>query len=206
MSLNILGFLGASVLLTLMPGPDILFVITQSISQGKKSGIIIALGLCTGLIVHTTAASFGLSYILYTSEYAFSIVKYLGAAYLLYLGLITLIKEKENAIHDIQEKRTLNHLYQRGILMNLLNPKVSLFFLAFLPQFVKADSDDYSIQMLLLGVIFIMQAIIIFSIVSVLADTLFRAVMTNKKLAGYFKWVKSGVFFVIAISILVSKL
>ncbi len=96
--MNILGFLGAAILLTLMPGPDILFVITQSIIRGKKAGIIFACGLCTGLIVHTAAVSLGLSLILYKSPVAFAVLKDLGAGYLIYLGIKSFIHRNDNAM------------------------------------------------------------------------------------------------------------
>ena len=96
--MNILGFLGAAILLTLMPGPDILFVITQSIIRGKKAGIIFACGLCTGLIVHTAAVSLGLSLILYKSPVAFVVLKYLGAGYLIYLGIKSFIHRNESSM------------------------------------------------------------------------------------------------------------
>lgn len=100
--MNILGFLSAAILLTLMPGPDILFVITQSITRGKKAGIIFACGLCTGLIAHTAAVSLGLSWILYNSPVAFSVLKYMGAAYLIYLG-----------VKSLSTGRKIHWLYQR---------------------------------------------------------------------------------------------
>ena len=203
--MNIPGFIGASILLTLMPGPDILFVITQSLSQGKKTGIIIALGLCTGLIIHTTVAGVGLSYVLYTSQWLFKTIKYLGVAYLLYLGIITIFEQTSDSQEFNSSNKNEKNLYVRGILMNLLNPKVSFFFLAFLPQFIHSDSDNYSFQMIILGLIFTIQAIIIFSLVSISADVLFRNFLTRKNMTAGFKWIKALVFFIIALSIIIES-
>ena len=112
-----------------MPGPDILFVITQSITRGKKAGIIFACGLCTGLIAHTAAVSLGLSLILYNSPVAFSVLKYMGAAYLIYLGVKSYIHRKENSLALPSAAGVEYKLYRKGILMNILNPKVLLFFI-----------------------------------------------------------------------------
>lgn len=204
--MNILGFLGASIILTLMPGPDIIFVITLSISKGKKSGILTALGLCTGLIIHTTLASLGLSIILYQSALAFQILKYAGAAYLVYLGILAIIHRNKGQF-DFNSIINNNHnnLYGRGILMNVLNPKVALFFLAFLPQFVNPELSNTPIQMMILGGIFIVQAIIIFTIVSYLADKLSRKLISNPNISKIFNWVQASVFFIIAISLALSK-
>ncbi|MBH0229694.1 LysE family translocator [Halobacillus yeomjeoni] len=163
----LLSFLGMAVALTLMPGPDILFVISQSISQNSRAGISTALGLCTGLFVHISAATAGLSAIIYQSGIIFSLIKYAGAVYLLYLAWQA-FKSKTNRIDmNEQVRRSYQSLYKKGIIMNVLNPKVSLFFLALLPQFVNEGSWNATVQMLTLGVIFLVQAFVIFSTVSV---------------------------------------
>lgn len=197
----ILAFLSASVLLTLMPGPDILFVISQSIAQGKRAGIMIALGLCTGLIAHTTAASLGISAILINSPLLFSIVKISGAIYILYLGILEIIHRKKGLEVDV-DKTHHHRLYRRGIFMNLLNPKVSLFFLAFLPQFVQADSMNPGRDMAILGILFILQAIMIFSIVSVAADTFAAILLKRLRNSVGFAWIKAGIYLIIAGSLL----
>ena len=197
---NLLYFLSAAVMLTILPGPDMLFVIAQSISLGKKAGISVALGLCTGLIFHTIAAAFGISIIIYNSDVAFMILKYLGVAYLIFLAFMAL---KESTINlNINWQINKIHLYRKGILMNLLNPKVLLFFLAFLPQFVDQSDGNVSLQMVSLGIIFIIQAIIIFSIVSVLASKISEKLITNKKFAKYLKWIKAAILLFIGISLI----
>jgi len=197
---NLLYFLSAAVMLTILPGPDMLFVIAQSISLGKKAGISVALGLCTGLIFHTIAAAFGISIIIYNSDVAFMILKYLGVVYLIFLAFMAL---KESTINlNINWQINKIHLYRKGILMNLLNPKVLLFFLAFLPQFVDQSDRNVSLQMVSLGIIFIIQAIIIFSIVSILASKISEKLITNKKFAKYLKWIKAGILLFIGISLI----
>jgi len=178
--MNLIQFTFASILLTLMPGPDIIFVVTQSVTQGKKSGIMIALGLCTGLIFHISAAALGLSLLIYNSEIAFTILKYIGAAYLIYLGILALVDRNKNSFDlDFKDKKEVKKLYSKGILMNILNPKVSLFFLAFMPQFIKTDQANISLQIIILGLIFIIQAILIFIAVSYLADKLASKLLKN---------------------------
>ena len=197
---NLIYFLSAAVMLTILPGPDMLFVIAQSISLGKKAGISVALGLCTGLIFHTIAAAFGISIIIYNSDVAFMILKYLGVAYLIFLAFMAL---KESTINlNINWQINKIHLYRKGILMNLLNPKVLLFFLAFLPQFVDQSDGNVSLQMVSLGIIFIIQAIIIFSIVSILASKISEKLITNKKFAKYLKWIKAAILLFIGISLI----
>jgi len=200
--MNIIGFLGASVLLTLMPGPDIIFVITQSISQGKKAGILTALGLSTGIIVHTTAASLGISLILYESATAFNILKYLGAAYLIFLGIQAILERNKNNFKlGNSSSQDYKKLFKKGILMNILNPKVSLFFLAFLPQFVSSNSKNPSLEMMFLGLIFMIQGVIIFSIISILAERLSEKLMKNPKISKTVNWIKASVFLLIGINL-----
>lgn len=197
----ILYFITASVLLTLTPGPDILFVFAQSASQGKSAGVATALGLCTGLIVHTAAAAVGISAILYQSTLAFQIIKYAGAFYLLYLAFQAL---RERSINMSADKKAyqLGALYQKGILMNLLNPKVSLFFLAFLPQFIQPEAGSISLQMIFLGIIFFVQALIIFSIVSILAGHIAEKLWTHPKVFKIINNAKAGIFALIAVKLI----
>lgn len=181
--MNLWGFVSAAVLLTLMPGPDILFVITQSITRGRRAGITFAAGLCTGLIAHVTAVSLGVSVLLMSSPMAFSVLKVAGAAYLIYLGVKAFGARHENHFEVSSEGVVSGKLYRKGILMNILNPKVILFFLAFFPQFIDKGIENPVPLMLLLGVIFMVQAFLIFSLVAVLADRLARRLMRDPKIA-----------------------
>lgn len=200
--MNLWGFISAAVLLTLMPGPDILFVITQSITRGRKAGIIFVAGLCTGLIVHVTAVSIGVSFLLMSSPVAFTVLKFTGAAYLFYLGIKAFLARRENPF--ILEKTTAIHgkLYRKGILMNILNPKVILFFLAFFPQFVDYEAGHPVSRMLVLGLIFMMQAFLIFSMVAILAGRLAGRLMRDPKIALGMNITESLIYVAIGISIL----
>ena len=152
---TISAFFIASVLLAFAPGPDNIFVLTQSALQGKLSGLMVVFGLCTGLLVHTGAVAFGVAVIFQASALAFTLLKFIGGGYLLYLAwhAFRASPEKIN-MHGGQEK-AVGILYRRGIIMNLTNPKVSIFFLAFLPQFADPQRGPISLQMVVLGVIFI---------------------------------------------------
>ncbi|MEZ5334021.1 MAG: LysE family translocator [Methanolobus sp.] len=203
-STQILYFIAASVALTLLPGPDILFVLTQSISQGKTAGMAIAAGLCTGLLFHTTAAALGVSAILYSSAVAFSILKYVGAIYLLYLAYKAIKEEGNLASMESVRETELPLLYRRGIFMNILNPKVSLFFLAFLPQFVNVDSGSIPLQMLFLGAVFILQAIVVFFIASFFVGMIGKKIMESPGMGKKVNWAKAGIYSVIGIELALS--
>src|SRR5690625_5212090 len=149
--LSILSFLGAAIVLTLMPGPDNMFTLAQSIGKGKKAGIFTTLGLCTGLLFHITATTIGISAVIYHSAVAFTIVKYAGAAYLLYLAYKSFTEKGSKLNLEAEDALDYKSLYKKGIIMNLLNPKVSLFFLAFFPQFINYQNGYVSIQMLAYG-------------------------------------------------------
>lgn len=206
-TMEIFQFIIASVALTLMPGPDILFVITQSVSQGKKAGIIFATGLCTGLLFHIGAAAFGLSLIIKNTPTLFSMIQYAGAAYLIYLGIEALRHlHKNNFEWNEETKNKGRKLYPRGIIMNILNPKVSLFFLAFLPQFIEAGSKNAQAQIILLGGIFIVQAWLVFSLVSIASGQLSNSLRSNPKISYYIQWVKGFIFLAIGLQIAFSQL
>ncbi len=201
---QLLYFIAASVALTLLPGPDILFVLSISISQGKKAGIATASGLCTGLLFHTTAAALGISALVYSSAIAFTIVKYAGALYLIYLAFKAL-KESGTSFSSFDVKETdVPLLYKRGIVMNLLNPKVSLFFLAFLPQFVSAGSGSIPLQMIFLGIVFLFQALFIFFLVSIFAGFIGSRIMKMPNAGKYVNWAKAGIFSIIGVELALS--
>lgn len=201
----LLYFIAASVALTLLPGPDILFVLSISISRGKKAGMATALGLCTGLLFHTTAAALGISAIVYGSALAFTIVKYAGALYLIYLAFKA-IKESGSFLSSFEITETdVYLLYKRGIVMNILNPKVSLFFLAFLPQFVNTGSANIPLQMIFLGIVFLIQALFIFFLVSIFAGLIGSRIMAMPKAGKYVNWAKAGIFSIIGLELALSS-
>jgi threonine/homoserine/homoserine lactone efflux protein len=193
MTSTLLYFLGASVALTIAPGPDNVFVLTQGIARGKKPAIITALGMCSGISIHTTAAAFGISAVFYSSVVAFNAVKYAGAAYLLYLAWKTL-RERSSIKLSHPDARSDAALFKRGFIMNVLNPKVAMFFLAFLPQFVSPAAGWFPLQMLLLGLIFMVQAVIIFCLIGYFSGSIGSFILTRPKIAKYFDWLTAGVF------------
>jgi threonine/homoserine/homoserine lactone efflux protein len=150
-------FLCAGVLLNLTPGPDTVYILGRSLAHGRRAGVASALGICVGSIFHTCAAAFGLSAFLATSAWAFSAVKLAGAAYLILLGLRALL-QSEYDLH-VPAKFTQNDpvaVFRQGILTNVLNPKVALFFLAFLPQFIDSATPSKMAAFLILGLTFVM--------------------------------------------------
>lgn len=199
--MNLWGFVSAAVLLTLMPGPDILFVITQSITRGRKAGIVFAAGLCTGLIVHVTAVSLGVSVLLMSSPVAFTVLKFAGASYLVYLGVMAFMSRNVNKIQAETSGKAVAKLYRKGILMNVLNPKVVLFFIAFFPQFVETSVENPIPQVLLLGLIFMIQAFVIFSLVSILAERLSRRLMQSPAISFWMNVAEAVIYGIIGIGI-----
>lgn len=162
-------FFIASILLNLTPGNDMIFVVSRSISQGTRAGYFSALGIFVGCFVHILAAVFGLSLILAKSALAFEIIKYAGAAYLIYLGIkMILTKPSVNVGTQNLQRTAYGKLFQQGILTNALNPKVAIFFLSFLPQFVDASSPYLKLHLLTLGAWFALQGTLILLIVAFL--------------------------------------
>jgi len=169
---TISAFFLASALLAIAPGPDNVFVLTQSALHGKLSGLIVVFGLCTGLLVHTGAVAFGVAVLFQASALAFTILKVIGAGYLLYLAW-QIFRVSPVPIHMSKSpKISLSMLYRRGIIMNVTNPKVSIFFLAFLPQFADPQRGSMSLQMVALGGIFIIATILVFGAVALVGGIL----------------------------------
>lgn len=194
-------FLTTSLLLCLAPGPDNIFVLTQSMLRGTLSGFLVTLGLCTGLLVHTSAVALGVAVIFQQSLLAFTILKLCGAAYLLYLawgafragasGLGTL-----NA--SSLDKMTL---YRRGIFMNITNPKVSIFFLAFLPQFTDPSRGHLTLQLLELGAVFIVCTLLVFGLISLLAGKVGNWFSQSPKAEVMMNRVAGSVFAALAVKL-----
>ena len=191
---QILLFFISSLALTLMPGPDILFVINQSI-EDKKSGLLVAFGLCSGLFVHTLLLALGLSAIIEQNDNIIMFFKYFGSVYLFYLASQEF--KKDSSTREIQKE----NFYLRGVYMNLINPKVLIFFLAYFPNFLFSDTISVSYQFIILGAIFILQALTVFSIVSLASNKLISILKVdskNKKIV----YLKSFIFILIGLSML----
>jgi threonine/homoserine/homoserine lactone efflux protein len=165
-------FFLASTLLAVAPGPDNIFVLTQSALHGKLSGLVVMFGLCTGLLVHTSAVAFGVAVIIQTSVLAFNMLKMIGAGYLLYLAWQILRASPEEIRLHGRRPKSLGELYRRGIIMNVTNPKVSIFFLAFLPQFADPSRGTMSLQLIALGGVFIIATILVFGSIALIGGGL----------------------------------
>ena len=200
----LLLFLSVSVALTLAPGPDILFLITQGSSRGPRAGLATALGLAAGNLVHTLAAVLGISVIFQTSELAFEGLKVAGALYLLYLAWQALRHRKEGLDLARADEADGAALFMRGVLMNVLNPKVALFFLAFLPQFVNPAAGPVWSQMLLLGVIFTLQVVVVFGVIGLAAGVIRERLIAGRMgaLASWSPYLVAGIFIALALRLL----
>ena len=158
-------FILAGLLLNITPGPDLLYIAGRTASQGFRSGLAAVMGINVGCLVHTFAAAIGLSAILTASAEAFFVVKLIGAAYLVYVGISLLLEKQADSpaleISDRLPSKTVHQAFWQGFLTNVLNPKVALFFLAFLPQFISADSPTKPAAFVLLGVIFILNSLFV---------------------------------------------
>jgi threonine/homoserine/homoserine lactone efflux protein len=165
-------FVGAALLLLVVPGPSVLYIVTQSVSHGRRAGIASVAGITTGTLVHIAAATVGLSALLASSAVAFDVVKYLGAAYLIVVGIRRLAGWEREQEPWAGEPRDLGRLYRQGIVVNTLNPKTALFFLAFLPQFTKPENGSLPLQLVALGGIFILSTLLVFGAISLLAGVM----------------------------------
>jgi threonine/homoserine/homoserine lactone efflux protein len=165
-------FLAASALLTVAPGPDIVYVLTRGIAQGPRAGFAAALGFATGCIFHTLLAALGIAALIRSSDLAFNAVRYAGAAYLAWIGIQALTHRAAFSVEGARDARSLAVIYRQSVLGNMLNPKVTLFFLAFLPQFVDAAAGRVGLQMALLGAIFMAQTVAIFGAVALFSGYL----------------------------------
>ncbi|MEE3034297.1 MAG: LysE family translocator [Bacteroidota bacterium] len=175
MDLEILiAFILSSTALTLMPGPDIIYVISQSVIFGKRNGVLISLGLVTGLLFHTLMVVFGLAAIINIYPNLIFTIKLLGSIYIVYLGFISIRKSYQMDVNIKSFHQEENGGFYRGLVMNLLNPKVSLFFLAIFPGFLFSQSLSIQVQFLILGFIFFVQALVIFIIVTILSNYFFK--------------------------------
>ncbi len=175
-----LVFFSAALALNLSPGPDLIYILSRSIAHGRRVGLASAAGVCTGAFVHVLAASIGLSAILSTSATAFTVVKYAGAGYLIYQGVKSLRSAGAtfSAAEDIESDASAWRAFRQGVLIDILNPKVAVFFMAFLPQFVRPGHGSESLQLVMLGTLVICVAIIVeafFVLIAAKATNFFRA-------------------------------
>ncbi|MFJ7919782.1 LysE family translocator [Lysinibacillus fusiformis] len=189
-----LSFIAIVLLLFLIPGPAVIITITQTLKSGKKNGIYTALGIGLGDLVHTLAAVLGLSAILMKSATAFEVVKYIGVAYLVYLGIQMLITKPKKIEQPTVEQSPASTSFRQGFLAEILNPKTALFFLAFLPQFIQHNETPVTVQLLTLGITFVVMSALYTILLAVVTSFIGEKMFT--KTSGSSRWLEKTVGFV----------
>jgi threonine/homoserine/homoserine lactone efflux protein len=192
---SVLGlFVVAAIVLLLTPGPAVLYIVTRSVEQGRLAGLVSALGIHVGTLVHVAAAALGVSALLVSSALAFDVVKYLGALYLVYLGVRKLMGRDQSAGGQALPPRSLRRLFGQGVVVNVLNPKTALFFLAFLPQFVDVSKGAVGFQILVLGMIFVALGVLSDGLYAVAAGTAGAWLKREGRLLRAERYVSGSVF------------
>lgn len=169
---TLLAFAGAAMLLFILPGPAVLYIVTRSLSQGRVAGLVSVAGIHVGSVVHVIAAAAGLSAIIAASSVGFTAVRWLGAAYLLYLGIRTLLSRDDSFATGTAEPASYRRIFSQGVVVNVLNPKVALFFLAFVPQFIDPSLGNTTFQVVVLGAVFVAAGVVSDGIYALAAGTL----------------------------------
>ncbi len=192
---SLISFAVASVALLVIPGPAVIYIVNRSVADGRQIGLAAVVGLELGTFMHVLAATVGLSAILATSENAFNVVKYLGASYLILIGLRTLTRKPE-AISTSASSMTQSQAFRQGFIINMLNPKIALFFLSFLPQFIDPNISSNARQSLILGSVFVLCGFVIDGIYALTASSL-REVLVRGKALPFIQQYVAGVVFVL---------
>ena len=197
---SLVVFIAATIALLLLPGPTVLYIVTRSLEQGRVAGFASTLGTGLANIVHVTCAALGLSVLLMQSALAFNFIKYLGAAYLIYLGVRTLMRKAQTI--DIQNIQLMKHsqIFTQGFIVNLLNPKTALFFLSFLPQFVNPARGSVVLQIIILGLIFTSLAIVSDTLLVLIAGTARHFLTGNLIMARLQKYFAGTIYISLGIS------
>src|SRR3990172_8429613 len=198
-------FIGISWALIIAPGPDMFYVITRGMAHGRKAGIVSAIGVICGILVHTTAAAFSLTMILQTSAFAFLLVKYVGAAYLIYLGVRAW---RDNNTFSLQTSTSVvnpHQLFWQGVLSNVLNPKIAIFFLAFLPQFVDKGSGQVALQMVILGLTFAWFGLCFLAVVGYSAGTIGGWLTRRPSFAHFLQRLAGGILIGLGVRLAFTK-
>lgn len=199
----LISFVLATAALAISPGPDNIYVLMQSVTHGKKYGLATVFGLISGCIIHTTLLAFGVSVVIKNSETLFFIIKLFGAGYLLYLAYQVFRSSGNLSVTENQvPKKSVGQLYKQGFIMNVLNPKVSMFFLAFFPGFLFSSTISTVWQFYILGFIFMGVSLLIFSAIAILAGAISLYIKSNTHIGLYLKWLQIIVFIGIAILIM----
>jgi threonine/homoserine/homoserine lactone efflux protein len=193
-------FCAASLALAVVPGPAVLYIVAQSVDQGRLAGLVSALGICVGGLVHVVAATIGLSSLLASSATAFTIVKYAGAAYLVILGVRRMVTKETVEDEIARTPRSRRRLFVDGVVVNALNPKTALFFIAFLPQFVDPEASNATLQILGLGLVFAVIALSSDSLWAFAAGTAGAWLKRSRWYLGCKRWVTGTVFVALGLS------
>ena len=193
-SSTLLLFSAAAMALIVVPGPAVLYIVAQSIDRGRLAGVVSALGVAVGGLVHVTAAAIGLSSLLVSSATAFNVVKYAGAAYLIGLGLWTILRRPDEPAVDHPRARTLRRRFGQGVVVNVLNPKTALFFFAFLPQFVDPGNGSAALQIGVLGLVFVALAVASDTMWALAAGTASERLRGNRRFLAVQRYVSGSVF------------
>jgi threonine/homoserine/homoserine lactone efflux protein len=196
-------FVSASIALIVASGPDSLYVLMQSISGGQWTGLSSAFGTSTGILVHTSAAVLGLSAILRTSAFAYTVVKYAGALYLLYFGIQTIRHKEEFELRTDETDTDTGGSYRRGVMINSLNPKVAIFFLAFLPQFVTPGPSAW-LDMLLLGVLYATLTLLYLGTLALMSSRVKTVLTTHPRVTDVIRWAAGSVIVGFGIELAIS--
>ena len=191
---TLLLFAAAALALIVVPGPAVLYIVAQSIDRGRPAGLVSALGVAAGGLVHVTAAAIGLSSLLVSSATAFAVVKYAGAAYLIGLGLHTLFVRPEAPAAAAPRERRLRRVFWQGAVVNVLNPKTALFFFAFLPQFVDPKQGSAALQIGVLGLLFVVLAVVSDSVWALAAGTASERLRRSRRFVALRRYVSGSVF------------
>ncbi len=204
---NYIEFIIAGIILNLTPGADTMYILTRSISQGKKAGFYSVFGIVTGGLLHTLFAALGLSVILTKSATAFTVVKYLGVAYLLYLGIKMLVDKSNTFESDTKEIEhlDLHKIYRDGVLTNILNPKIALFFLAFLPQFINPEYAEGTLPFLILGLTFMATGTIWCLFLVYATSTMTKTLRNNNKIGKLLQKFSGLMFIGLGIKLFTAK-
>ncbi|HEM48780.1 MAG TPA: LysE family translocator, partial [Caldithrix sp.] len=191
--INLPLFFISSIMIIIAPGPDFIYVTTRSISDGNKAGILSAIGVCVGLLIHTMFAAFGLSAIIQTSRVAYLIIKYIGAAYLIYIGIKAIITKANVESSNVTSLNKNGKIFKQAVLTNIFNPKAIVTFMAFLPQFVEVNVSNHISQFLCLGCIFSLMAILWFGLIGYFAGTAGGFLKRNKSIQSIMRYISGTI-------------
>jgi len=201
----LITFAAATAVLAISPGPDNIYVLMQSITHGKKFGLATVAGLMAGCLVHTTLLAFGVSAVIKENDSVFFFIKLFGAIYLLYLAFKVFRSDAQISLSNGgAPKKTVTQLFRQGFIMNVLNPKVTIFFLAFFPGFLFSDTLNTVIQFYVLGFLFIAVSSLVFGAIAILSGMISELIKKNSKVGIFLKWLQIFVFVGIAVYLLLS--